>query len=111
VPPALSQAGQTPPPLPAYPSGLDPAVRPAAGAYSATSGSTPSPQASRADPVGVCPILGDGGNGCQGLPPWLIQQLAETGYGGVVALLAGVILCLAGIAGLRRGRRRRQALP
>jgi LPXTG-motif cell wall-anchored protein len=59
----------------------------------------------------VCPVLGGGGNGCQGLPTWLIQQLAETGYRGVVALVAGVILCLAGIAGLWRGRRRRQASP
>ena len=90
----------------------DPAApRAAAGAHSATTGSTPSPQARRIDSVAVCPILGVGGNGCQGLPPWLIQQLAETGYGGMVALLAGVILCLTGIAGLMRRRRRRQALP
>jgi LPXTG-motif cell wall-anchored protein len=93
------------------PSGPDPAVRPAAGAYSAASGSAPSPLAIRSVPIAVCPILGVGGNGCLGIPPWLIQQLAETGYGGMLALLAGIILCLAGIAGLTRRRRRRQALP
>jgi len=112
APPAAPQAGQDPPSLPADSSGLDPAApRAAAGAHSATTGSTPSPQTRRTDSVAVCPILGVGGNGCQGLPPWLIQQLAETGYGGMVALLAGVILCLTGIAGLMRRRRRRQALP
>jgi LPXTG-motif cell wall-anchored protein len=36
----------------------------------------------------------------------LIQQLAETGYKGIVALLAGLILTLVGIAGLILRRRR-----
>jgi hypothetical protein len=109
--PADSQTEQDLASAPAGPGGLDPNVRGAAGAYSARSGSAPSPAASITHTVGVCPVLGGGGNGCQGLPTWLVQQLAETGYRGVVALLAGVILCLAGIAGLRRGRRRRQASP
>jgi LPXTG-motif cell wall-anchored protein len=61
-------------------------------------------------PGNVCPILGGGGNGCQSTPAWLIQQLAETGYNGIAALLAGIILTLAGIAGLIRRRRRSHAL-
>ena len=110
-PPGVSQTGQGPPSPASNPSGFDPAFGAAAGTYAGSLGTKPSPLAARTDPAGVCPILGNGGNGCQGLPPWLIQQLAETGYGGVVVLLAGVILCLAGIAGLTRRRRRRQALP
>jgi LPXTG-motif cell wall-anchored protein len=35
-----------------------------------------------------------------------VQQLAETGYGGMVALMGGVILAIVGIGGLIFGRRR-----
>jgi LPXTG-motif cell wall-anchored protein len=92
----------------------DPDIRPftpsgSSAEASSLQAATPSPKS--ADTASnVCPILGGGGSGCQSTPAWLIQQRAETGYSGIVALLAGVILTLAGIAGLILRRRRSHTL-
>ena len=73
-------------------------------------GSTRSPQMRRTGSPTVCPILGAGGDGCPGLPQRILQQLAETGYGRILALVVGGIFVLAGIGGLMLSRRRPQML-
>lgn len=117
LPTSIPGAGIAPPPtlpaLTATPGVPDPGNLPLASSSSSaqrSSSTDPAPSPANAGTGGgnVCPILGGGGSGCQSLPAWLVQQLAETGYPGIFALLAGVILTLAGIGGLLR--RRRQAL-
>ncbi len=108
--PAVPQSSQSPLSPPGASGGADPADRPMAPSKSSGQGSAPSRQTDRAGSSQVCPILGLGGGGCPGLPPSIIQQLAETGYGGILALIAGAILVLAGVGGLILRRRRRHLL-
>ena len=107
---AAPESGQ----LPLFPRaasrGPDPAAAPMAPSKSAGQASAPSSQTDQTGSRTVCPILGVGGNGCQGLPQWIIQQLAETGYGGFLALVTGLILSLVGVGGLILHRRRGQLL-
>jgi hypothetical protein len=90
--------------------GNGPAAGSRALSKSSGHGSARSPQMRRTGSPTVCPILGVGGDGCPGLPQRILQQLAETGYGRILALIVGVILVLAGIGGLIRSRRRPQML-
>jgi LPXTG-motif cell wall-anchored protein len=113
--PADPQPAQVLPTLLPTPGVPDQATRPLTPSDPSTQGppptqASPSPKTASTGAGGVCPVLGGGGPGCQSVPAWLSQQLADTGYRGIAALLVGITLTLAGVAGWIV-RRRRQALP